>query len=80
MLFCVLEAAVLREILTSLEAVRQNQQIILLQLQRSQQPVEVPVEIYGIPLTSLDDLRMLEENITAQAEIKQKLVGEIVAL
>lgn len=72
--------AILRDILTSLETVKQNQQMILLHLQRSsQQPIVVP-EITCIPLKSLDDLKMLEESIATQAEYKEKLVGEIVAL
>ena len=67
-------SSVLREILTSLEVIKQNQQLILLQLQRSQQPVEVP-EVSGIPLASQEDLRRLEERISANAEYKQNLVG-----
>lgn len=68
--------AILHEILTSLETVKQNQKMILLQLQRSShQPIEVP-EVSGIQLKSLDDLRMLEENIATNVEYKQKLVGD----
>ena len=72
----------LREILTSLETVKQNQQLMMLQLQRlvpAGVPAGVP-ELTEIPLNSLEELRTLEGSINSQAEYKRNLVGEIVAL
>ena len=69
--------AVLREILTTLEVIKQTQQLLLLQMQRSQQPVEVP-EVSGLPLATQDDLRRLEGRIS-NVECKQNLVCKIVA-
>uniref|UniRef100_A0A671RFG5 DUF4806 domain-containing protein n=1 Tax=Sinocyclocheilus anshuiensis TaxID=1608454 RepID=A0A671RFG5_9TELE len=65
---------ILCEILTSLETIKQQQQMILLQLQNSYpRPVEVP-EVSGFPLTSLNELMKLEESIAAVGEYRQKLV------
>ena len=58
-----------------METIKHQQQMILLQLQTNHQPMEVP-DVSGIPLTSLDELIKLEENIASQVEYKRKLVGE----
>jgi len=68
-------SAILRDILTTMETIKHQQQMILLQLQTTRQPMEVP-DVSGIPLTSLDELIKLEESIASQVEYKRKLVGE----
>uniref|UniRef100_A0A3Q3JNL4 DUF4806 domain-containing protein n=1 Tax=Monopterus albus TaxID=43700 RepID=A0A3Q3JNL4_MONAL len=65
---------ILREILTTMETIKQQQQIILLQLQNNlRKPIEVP-EVTGIPLKTLEELLNLEQSVAAQGEHKQKLV------
>lgn len=58
-----------------METIKQQQQIILLQLQNNlRKPIEVP-EVTGIPLKTLEELLNLEQSVAAQGEHKQKLVG-----
>lgn len=64
---------ILCEILTTMETIKQQQQMILLQLQtKYPHPVKVP-ELSGFPLTSLNELVKLEERIAAQVEYRRKL-------
>ncbi|XP_062335854.1 uncharacterized protein LOC134035067 [Osmerus eperlanus] len=66
---------ILRDILTTMETIKHQQQMILLHLQTTRQPMEVP-DVSGIPLTSLDELIKLEDSIASQVEYKRKLVCE----
>ncbi|TRY58333.1 hypothetical protein DNTS_031777 [Danionella cerebrum] len=66
---------VLSEILSMLETIKQQQQMILLQLESKGFGTLEVMEVSGFPLSSIEEMVQIEEVAAAQVDYRQKLIN-----